>query len=159
MQHLSTKQIVASVHACICLQVPNSNDFGDPTKTLHHTTAEETFNQEYRCFQEVTVCQVRHAYQEKVPACTSEVSTVAAAALQQLQACRHHVKQCLPSPCMTLCSIAVVCLSRPHPITTKAHNTVFTLRRVAKPMMPFLRHIANQTKLHCSINLSSNQQS
>ena len=42
------------------LQVPNSNDFGDPTKTLHHTTAEENFNQEFRCFQEVTVCQVRH---------------------------------------------------------------------------------------------------
>lgn len=43
---------------CTCLQVPNSNDFGDPTKTLHHTTAEENFDQEYRCFQEVTVCQV-----------------------------------------------------------------------------------------------------
>ena len=44
----------------VSLQVPNSNDFGDPTKTLHHTTADENFNQEYRCFQEVTVCQVRH---------------------------------------------------------------------------------------------------
>lgn len=84
MQYLNTKQTVASVHACICLQVPNSNDFGDPTKTLHHTTAEESFNQEYRCFQEVTKCQVRHANQEKVPACTSEVSTVAAAALQHV---------------------------------------------------------------------------
>ncbi len=40
------------------MQVPNSNDFGDPTKVLHHTTAEENFNQEHRCFQEVTCCQV-----------------------------------------------------------------------------------------------------
>ncbi len=40
------------------MQVPNSNDFGDPTKVLHHTTAEENFNQEHRCFQEVTCYQV-----------------------------------------------------------------------------------------------------
>lgn len=39
-------------------QVPNSNDFGDPTKILHHTTADESFQQELRCFQEVTCCQV-----------------------------------------------------------------------------------------------------
>ncbi|KAL0043633.1 hypothetical protein WJX79_010486 [Trebouxia sp. C0005] len=54
----------------ICITgVPNSNDFGDPTKVLHHTTAEENFNQEHRCFQEVTCCQttiraISGAYQQ-----------------------------------------------------------------------------------------------
>ncbi|KAL3146995.1 Pyruvate decarboxylase 2 [Trebouxia sp. C0009 RCD-2024] len=59
---LSAINAVAAAYAedlpVICITgVPNSNDFGDPTKTLHHTTAEESFNQEYRCFQEVTKCQ------------------------------------------------------------------------------------------------------
>ncbi len=48
----------SSFIALSLMQVPNSNDFGDPTKVLHHTTAEENFNQEHRCFQEVTCCQV-----------------------------------------------------------------------------------------------------
>ena len=64
MQLFSMQQTNPAVF--VVLQVPNSNDFGDPTKTLHHTTAGENFNQEYRCFQEVTVCQVGHTELQKM---------------------------------------------------------------------------------------------